>query len=64
MKLILIPSSQGSLDKNLGCENAPKVLCENRKSEFVTVVPSNLEETDKAIYLKAKEVLSNKLPHN
>ncbi len=57
MKLILIPSSQGSLDKNLGCETAPELLCKNKETEKVNVVPSNLEETDKAIYSKAKEVI-------
>ena len=57
MKLILIPSSQGSLDKNLGCETAPELLCKNKETEKVNVVPSNLEETDNAIYSKAKEVI-------
>ena len=60
MKLIQVPTSQGSLDKNLGCEQAPQVICENKKSETVKVVPSNIEATDEAIYLKAKKVFSKK----
>ncbi len=60
MKLILVPSSQGSLDKNLGCETAPELLCKNKETEKVNVVPSNLEETDKAIYSKAKEVFQKR----
>jgi formiminoglutamase len=72
MKIIKIPSSQGSLGKNLGCENAPdKILDElkrlsafenelGRKIEFeideVSVDKDNIEETNKNIYEKSKEI--------
>ena len=60
MRIIMVPSSQGSLGKNLGCELAPGILGKGLgiMGERVAVVQSDLEETDKAIYAKAKEVFS------
>ncbi len=62
MKIIKIPSSQGSLDKNLGCENAPEILCGELgiDGEEVKVISSDIETTDKNVYTKAKEVIGKK----
>ncbi len=60
MKLVQVPSSQGSLEKNLGCELTPEILLEGKESETVDVVASDLEATDANIYSKAKEVISEK----
>jgi len=63
--IVKIPSSQGSLEKNLGCELFPNLLIEklNRKDlkvDQVEVVQSDIEETDKRIYSKAKSVIKEK----
>lgn len=60
MKLIKIPSSQGSLEKNLGCELAPELLCKEKESELIKVIQSDIEATDSNIYSKAKEVVKEK----
>ncbi|MCR4336018.1 MAG: arginase family protein [archaeon] len=59
MKLVKVPSSQGSLEKNLGCELAPEILC-GKKAESVNVIPNDLESTDENIYSKAKEIINEK----
>lgn len=58
--LVKVPSSQGSLDKNLGCELAPGILCGGLEAETVDVVQSDIVATDEAIYSKAKEVIQKK----
>ena len=58
--LIKVPSSQGSLDKNLGSELTPEILCKGKEAETVNVVQSDIEATDEAIYSKAKEVIQKK----
>jgi len=58
--LVKVPSSQGSLDKNLGCELTPGILCKGKEAETVDVVQSDIEATDQAIYSKAKEVIHQK----
>jgi len=58
--LVKVPSSQGSLDKNLGCELAPDILCKGKEAETVNVIPSDIVATDEAIYSKAKEVIQKK----
>jgi arginase family enzyme len=62
MKLISIASSQGSLDKNKGCELFPeKIFSEfSLKKDFVKIKENNNEETDKRIYLKSKELFKEK----
>lgn len=69
MKLVLVPSAQGSLERNLGCEDAPKLLArELRKAvpdfdietEEAGVIPANIEETDESIFRTAKRVLGKK----
>ncbi|MFH1586299.1 MAG: arginase family protein [Candidatus Diapherotrites archaeon] len=59
MKIIKIPSSQGSLDKNLGCEKAPEVLCRELgvEGEEVEVVAGDIVATDGNVYSKAREVI-------
>ena len=58
--LVKVPSSQGSLDKNLGTELAPEILCKGLEAETVNVVRSDIVATDEAIYSKAKEVIQKK----
>ena len=58
--LVTVPSSQGSLDKNLGTELAPEILCKGLEVETVNVVRSDIVATDEAIYSKAKEVIQKK----
>lgn len=57
MKLVSVPSDQGNLDKNKGCSKAPGQILKGQEFEEVQVVPANFEETDQAIYEKAKEIL-------
>ena len=59
MKVVKVPSEQGSLEKNIGCAKAPDaiVLHLSLKADSVKVVPSNIEETDKCIYEKALRLL-------
>ncbi|MFH1391621.1 MAG: arginase family protein [Candidatus Diapherotrites archaeon] len=59
MKLVKVPSSQGSLEKNIGCELAPEILC-SKEAESVKVIPNDLETTEENIYSKAKEVIKQK----
>jgi len=73
MKVIKIPSSQGGLGKANGAELAPDKVLEKTKELFmsedgllpvfdvdsVSVVKSNIEETNKNIYTKALEVLKD-----
>ena len=58
--LVKVPSSQGSLDKNLGCELAPEILCKGKEADSVKVIQSDIIATDEAIYTKAKEVILKK----
>ena len=57
MKLVSVPSDQGNLDKNKGCSQAPAKIFEGKEFEEVEILPANFEDTDKAIYEKAKHVL-------
>jgi len=59
MKIIKVPTSQGSLDKNIGTELAPEILCKEIECEEVFVTKGDMEATDAAIYSKAKEIFSN-----
>lgn len=56
MKVVLVPSGQGSLGKNEGSAEAPQAISEGvvPNSESVAVVPNNLEETNQKIFEKAK----------
>jgi agmatinase len=58
MNIIKIKTSQGSLGKNIGCEEAPDLIIRELKlnSDEVKIVPGNLEETNKNIYDKAKSI--------
>ncbi len=54
MKIVKVKSSQGSLGKNIGCENGPdSILKELRNKNFqilkVKVNPNNIDETNKNI---------------
>ncbi|MBN2127721.1 MAG: arginase family protein, partial [Candidatus Diapherotrites archaeon] len=62
MKLISVASSQGSLDKNKGCELFPeKIFPEfSMEKDFVKVKENDNEETDEQIYLKSKEIFNEK----
>lgn len=65
MKIVKIPSSQGSLEKNLGCELAPKLLIEKLNKgdleiDSVNVIENDIEETDKEIYEKALSIFPKK----
>ena len=69
MRIVLIPSSQGCLEKNQGCEKAPeKIIRASQRpaetglvvpnsAETVAVVPNNLEATNQKIFEKAKDLL-------
>ncbi|MBU0662611.1 MAG: arginase family protein [Candidatus Diapherotrites archaeon] len=66
MRLVLVPSSQGSLGKNIGCEHAPEILSRELEDSLADldldvvkacVVPSDIERTDENIYKSAKEAL-------
>jgi len=73
MKIIKIPSSQGGLGKANGSELAPDKVLEKTKDLFmsedgilpnfdvdsVSIVDSNIEETNKNIYSKALSVLKD-----
>lgn len=73
MKIIKIPFSGGCLGKNIGCEKAPDEIIKNLKNFYLTeegflpiyqideikVFNDNFEETEKNIFEKAKEILSN-----
>src|SRR3989344_8585585 len=54
MKILQAPTSQGSLGKNTGCENAPaviaKALKENAETSVIPVDPSNIEITQENIF--------------
>ncbi|MAG22254.1 MAG: hypothetical protein CL943_03035 [Candidatus Diapherotrites archaeon] len=58
MRILSVPSEQGNLDQNKGCGKAPPLILEGREFDETPIVPSNIEDTDKAIYAKAKEVLA------
>ena len=64
MKIIKVASSQGSLGKNIETEEAPNVIVKNMSKkvyfEDVKIAQSNLEETNKNIFLKAKSFLNEK----
>jgi arginase len=65
LKLVGVPSSQGSLEKNLGCEFASRVLIESGffdsfERSFVEVVGNDVEGTDKAIFEAALSVFPEK----
>ncbi|MCK4522363.1 MAG: arginase family protein [Nanoarchaeota archaeon] len=74
IKIIKIPSSQGGLGKADGSELAPDRIIEQTKDLFVSedetipkleidevkIIESNIEETNKNIYKKAKQVLKEK----
>lgn len=50
MKIVKVPSSDGNLDKNLGCEKAPDEIVKNLegvKVSEVKVIKGNLDETGK-----------------
>ena len=57
MKLLSVPSDQGNLGKNKGCSKAPEQILQGKEFETIEIVKGNFEETDKAIYKKAKQVL-------
>ena len=66
-KIFLVPSEQGSLDKNLGCAKAPEAIIKALKAEgikpeneSVAVVQSDIEATDEAIFAAAKKVFAEK----
>jgi len=66
-KIFLVPSEQGSLDKNRGCAKAPEAILETLKAkgvlpeiETVAVVQSDIEATDEAIFESAKKAFSGK----
>lgn len=59
MKQILkVPSSQGCLGKNIGCETAPDKICEHIENNFsiysVDVDNMNIETTNKNIFDKVR----------
>lgn len=58
MRLIKVPSEQGSLGRNRGCRDAPDAIAKalGAEAEAVEVVENNIEETDKAICSRAKEL--------
>jgi formiminoglutamase len=49
VKIVKIKSSQGSLGKNIGTENAPDLILKGIKSSECKIVQGNLEETNKFI---------------
>lgn len=55
-------SSQGSLDKNKGCELFPKKIFSfySIKKEIIKIKKNDNEETDKQIYLKSKKIFNEK----
>ena len=71
MKVIKIPSSQGGLGKATGAELAPDIILKQTNELFFSedgclpifdedkaeIVQGNIEETNKNIYCKAKEIL-------
>lgn len=75
MKLVKIPSAQGGLGRAEGSELAPEKVMEQKKDLFlsednylpvfeqdeVKIIPNNIEETNKNIYKKSKEVLKESL---
>lgn len=48
-KIVLIPFSQGSLNKNNGTELAPEMLTKNFRTKKVKVIENNIDETFKNI---------------
>ena len=61
MLLVKVPSSQGSLEKNLGCELAPDLLTQGLQGvDEVEVVQNDIVETDKRIYEKALSTFPQK----
>ncbi|MBI4053472.1 MAG: arginase family protein [Candidatus Diapherotrites archaeon] len=66
-KIFLVPSEQGSLDKNRGCAKAPAAIIKalekegiKPENESVAVVQSDIEATDEAIFLAAKKAFAEK----
>ena len=59
MKLVSVPSDQGNLDKNKGCSKAPAQILKGKEFDEVKIVKGNFEETDRAIFKKAKNVLQH-----
>jgi len=66
MKLVLVPSEQGSLGRNIGCREAPKILAKELAKAVpdfdfepveAKVVPADIEKTDENIFRAAKRVL-------
>jgi arginase family enzyme len=59
LKLIAVPSSQGSLEKNLGCEKFPELIFaefpESEKTK-IQIIPTDIEATDKIIFEEAKKI--------
>ena len=57
-KILKVPSSQGCLGKNMGCETAPDEICKYVKNNFfvdsVDVDDLNIEITNKNIFDKAR----------
>jgi arginase family enzyme len=49
MAIVLIPFSEGSLNKNKGTELAPKILSTNLKTKTVKIIPSNIDLSFKNI---------------
>jgi agmatinase len=65
MITVKVPSEQGSLQKNIGCALAPDFLVSKLglEAQAVDVVSTDIEETDRRIYAKAKELFnSGELP--
>lgn len=59
MRMVGVPSEQGSLEKNRGCSKGAEAIAEAagmRLDDEVRVVESDIEETDKAIYEKARQL--------
>ncbi|MDD5133270.1 MAG: arginase family protein [Candidatus Nanoarchaeia archaeon] len=61
MNIIKIETSQGSLGKNIGCEEAPGLIVKELKlnADSIDIINNNLEETNNSIYEKAKSVKGN-----
>ena len=45
MKIILIPYSDGSLNKNKGTELAPEILTKNLKTKTVKIIQGNIDQS-------------------
>ncbi|MFH1588928.1 MAG: arginase family protein [Candidatus Diapherotrites archaeon] len=61
LKLISVPSSQGSLEKNLGCKKFPELIFEEpefRETEKtkIKVIQNDIEATDELVFEEAKKI--------